>query len=57
MGKLLMLFTNYLNDGGYKRFTNRIADVNPARGGWIEMDTVILHMMADTVPPRKGRVD
>lgn len=27
MGKLLMLFTNYLNDGGYKRFTNRIADV------------------------------
>ena len=30
MGKLLMLFTNYLNDGGYKRFTNRIADVKKA---------------------------
>jgi len=25
-----MLFTNYLNDGGYKRFTNRIADVKKA---------------------------
>lgn len=30
MGKLLMLFTNYLNDGGYKWFTNRIADVKKA---------------------------
>lgn len=26
LGKLLMLFTNYLNDGGYRRFTNKIDD-------------------------------
>lgn len=27
LGRLLMLFTNYLNDGGFRRFTNKIADV------------------------------
>lgn len=27
LGRLLMLFTNYLNDGGFKRFTDRISDV------------------------------
>lgn len=26
LGKLLMLFTNYLSDGAYKRFTTRVAD-------------------------------
>ena len=27
LGRLLMLFTNYLNDGGFKIFTDRISDV------------------------------
>ncbi|WP_455951800.1 AAA family ATPase [Eubacterium sp.] len=56
LGRLLMLFTNYFNDGGFRRFTDRIADKDKKANLTIDFvtDLNILYRFDMEVFPKKG---
>ena len=55
LGRLLMLFTNYLNDGGFRRFTDRISDEKKEAKISIDFvtDTNILYRFEMKVLPKE----
>lgn len=56
LGRLLMLFTNYLNDGSFRRFTDRIADKDKKANLTIDFvtDLNILYRFNMEVFPKNG---